>query len=505
MHKRLHPPARKGEPEGSRSPSGSAPANSTPQAHADAEDPSASGWEDNPALNGCGGAGGEGEAHEGRRFGGMESAAIGGVASATLRCIGARALCTVADEGPHCVYGEAASRTRSSLPSAVSFSTRGVDAYVRVPKSFLSTRTGYAYARRLDYHNATLLPPPRRQRRVSWSVPYSYTSLASTPAASRYCGSIVGDRRSGSTRVALLLLVFFFLLPSPSSLPSLPSVSSPPSLLSLSFYTLLISFAAPSKTHVIFQPTFGSAHSICCRRHWLRVQVGVRAIDVTGVQARAALGGCWRPQDVPARWETASSGVRGVRAWTQGRSGQDVMTGRACVYRQGCGAMCSVLLEMIAGLRLRVAADEYEDEDALLRVLALGVTSRSVVARSNTILKQLVLQAKRQYEAGFSRAPGSAPRWRPRDKCRVTRRVTRGVDANATLTRAAVDIDAGGGEENLSKPRRHRMDSMSSDDQRDSVNRDTGGVRRAVCVLWCVFKDMQYRRDSIISSPFLSS
>ncbi|KAJ7752297.1 hypothetical protein B0H16DRAFT_1459893 [Mycena metata] len=72
------------------------------------------------------------------------------------------------------------------------------------------------------------------------------------------------------------------------------------------------------------------------------------AIDVAGVQARATRGGCWRRQYLPARVvggmgdgrrASASSGVRGVRAWTQGRSAQDVVTGRAGVYRPGCGAL----------------------------------------------------------------------------------------------------------------------------------------------------------------------
>ncbi|KAJ7707888.1 hypothetical protein B0H16DRAFT_1746437 [Mycena metata] len=64
------------------------------------------------------------------------------------------------------------SRTHAYLPSAVFFPMRRVDACVgvmRTPKSFLSTRDMRM--------RATLIPLPRRQRRASWSVRHSYTTL----------------------------------------------------------------------------------------------------------------------------------------------------------------------------------------------------------------------------------------------------------------------------------------------------------------------------------------
>ncbi|KAJ7727493.1 hypothetical protein B0H16DRAFT_1894451 [Mycena metata] len=425
-----------------------------------------------------------------------ERAAIGSVASAILRPYW----------GPRCVYGVADSRARSSLPSAVFFPTRGVDACVgavRAPKSFLSTRTGYAYARRLDYHDATLLPLPRRQRRASWSVPYSYTSLASAPAGSRYCGSIVGDRRSGSL----------------------------------------------SKTRVIFQPVFDSTYTIhwrqlaprtkgegkgergkevlsvryarvlhslfVCDLHFFfvifvsarAVASGMRALPV-GLVKR--VGACGDEDASGRRWVESNRGgvgdgsaavvemwgvvvdareedvcragdgaVRAVGAravclrrgsrWGERlrvrvRGEEDVCRARGVFVIGGCGLRERGGLEPVAAPTRRCTQTLVLEESVAAYVrlqqrdardggfgatVDAGAERATVVASSNTILKQLVLQAKLESRVRARRAG-----FRPHRRRRGRKLVVFGIRGESTGTRVPrCGIDAGRERTTLSRPR----------------------------------------------------
>lgn len=101
-----------------------------------------------------------------------------------------------------------------------------------------------------------------------------------------------------------------------------------------------------AKTRVVFQPTFDSTHTIYYRGHWLRVR---------------------RSRNKDSDLEVLS--IRSVQSVSlrNNSSGRPIMLPSICLV--------------------------------LLLFVALADPNCSVVARNNNILKQLVLQAKREYEA----------------------------------------------------------------------------------------------------------
>jgi hypothetical protein len=141
------------------------------------------------------------------------------------------------------------------------------------------------------------------------------------------------------------------------------------------------SLTGKRRTRVVFQPTTGTSHTIFYRGHWLRVQRsrknnGYELLTIRCVRSRpfhhsaadVAGGGAW------PLWEQYTS-----LPWGDARAAALVgPSPHARHDRPGCRSY---------------------DERQLIRPPRGSSFPRSVVARNNSILKQLVLQAKKEYEA----------------------------------------------------------------------------------------------------------